>query len=198
MVPIRWSITACDSTIAHRLLARVKECPVIDTWRVYEFSSLHNNYAVILMLTGWQYEWTEAFPHVLGNEELAFSDNERHRKKTGYSPLGGCYYSCKMAVLDALAGERRQAGAIVLREAQQGYVSLGVFNVRQNVRTAMRQPAREFEDVRTAFSYISGKFALPMTRFIEKGTLLGQWSGSGKQPCKNSFLRRTKTSICSQ
>jgi hypothetical protein len=101
-----------------------------------------------------------------------FSDHEGNRKKTDYSPLGGCYYSCKMAVLEALAEEQKQAGAIILREALHGYVPLGVFNVRENVRSAMRQPAREFEDIRSALSQISEKFTLPMQRFIEEGNLL--------------------------
>jgi DNA repair protein NreA len=172
LVPTRWSITACDTMIGDRLLREVKKCPVLDTWRVHEYSSLNNNYAVILMPTGWQYEWSEAFLHVLGNEELVFSDFEGTARKTEYSPLGGCYYSCKMAVLEALAREQKQAGAIILREALHGYVPLGVFNVRENVRSAMLQPAHEFEDIRSALSHISEKFMLPVQRFIEEGNLL--------------------------
>lgn len=172
LVPTRWSITACDTMIGDRLLSEVKKCPVIDTWKLHEFSSLHNRYAVLLMPTGWQYEWTEAFLHILGNEELVFSDHEGFRGKTGYSPLGGCYYSCKMAVLEALAQQHRQAGAIILREALPGYVPMGVFNVRENVRSAMREPATEFEDIRSALTYLSGRFTLPVQRFITETTLL--------------------------
>ncbi|MFA5348042.1 MAG: hypothetical protein WC294_07885, partial [Methanoregula sp.] len=172
LVPTRWSITACDTIIGDRLLAEVKKYPVIDTWRVHEFSSLHNNYAVILMPTGWQYEWSEAFLHIMGNEELVFSDHEGNRKKSEYSPLGGCYYTCKMAVLEALAHEKKQAGAIVLREALRGYVPMGVFNVRENVRNAMSQPVQEFGDIRSVLSHVSEKFTLPVQRFIEEGALL--------------------------
>jgi hypothetical protein len=172
LVPTRWSITACDTMIGNHLLADVKKCPVIDSFRLHEFSSLNNNYAVLLMPTGWQYEWTEAFLHVLGNEEYVFSDHEGHAKKTGYSPLGGCYYSCKMAVLEALARQQKQAGAIILREALPGYVPMGVFNVRENVRSAMNQPAQEFEDILSALSYVAGKFTLPVSRFIQEGALL--------------------------
>jgi len=172
LVPTRWSITACDTIIGDRLLTDVKKHPVIDTWRVHEFSSLNNHYAVILMPTAWQYEWSEAFLHVLGNEELVFSDHEGTKKKTTYSPLGGCYYSCKMAVLEALSREQRQAGAIILREARKGYVPMGVFNVRENVRSAMQQPALEFEGIRPALRHLSEKFVLPVTRFIEQGPLL--------------------------
>ncbi len=77
-----------------------------------------------------------------------------------------------MAVLEALAREGRQAGAIILREALKGYVPMGVFNVRENVRNAMQQPASEFEEIRAALSHISEKFTLPVQRFIEEGELL--------------------------
>jgi DNA repair protein NreA len=172
LVPTRWSITACDTTIADHLLPVVKKNPVIDTWQVREFSSLNNNYAVILMPTGWQYEWSEAFLRVLGNEEYVFSDHEGYKKKVEYSHLGGCYYSCKMAVLEALAREKKQAGAIILREAHRGYVPMGVFNVRENVRNAMLQPATEFEDIRSALGHIGRRFTLPVQRFIDEGALL--------------------------
>ena len=49
-----------------------------------------------------------------------------------------------MAVLEALEKEGKQAGAIILREARQGYIPLGVFNVRENVRHAMGSVPREF------------------------------------------------------
>ncbi|HEX7468785.1 MAG TPA: hypothetical protein VF324_09410, partial [Methanobacterium sp.] len=76
MVPTRWSITACDSTIGDQLLRQVKQCDVIDCCRVYEFSSLNNYYAVLMVPTQWQFEWMEAFLHVLKREEVIFSDYE--------------------------------------------------------------------------------------------------------------------------
>ena len=172
LVPTRWSITACDTMIGDHLLKGVKQCPVIDTVRLYEYASLNNRYAVILLPTAWQYEWTEAFLHVLGNEEYVFSDYEGFKRKTGYSPLGGCYYSCKMAVLEELAKEQRQAGAIVLREALPGYVPMGVFNVRENVRSAMKERPMEFDDLKGALGHLAGRFALPVKRFVTETTLL--------------------------
>ncbi|OPY46744.1 MAG: hypothetical protein A4E46_00783 [Methanosaeta sp. PtaU1.Bin016] len=137
-----------------------------------EFSSLNNYYAVLLLPTAWQYEWMEAFLHIVGDEELIFSDCENHGSKKGYSRVGGCYYSCKMAVLEALAREKIQAGAIILREAYKGYVPLGVFNVRENVRGAMSQSGQEFEDIKTALQHISQRLELPIKRFILQSDLL--------------------------
>jgi hypothetical protein len=172
LVPTRWSITACDSNIGRNLLKSVRQYDLIDCFKVYESSSLNNYYAVLLLPTFWQYEWTEAFLHILGNEELIFSDFEYNSGKKGYSTVGGCYYSCKMAVLEALAKEQKQAGAIILREAYPGYVPMGVFNVRENVRNAMRQVPKEFCDMKSVLEYVSSKLQLPLTRFEGEGTIL--------------------------
>lgn len=187
LVPTRWSITACDSIIGKSLLEKVRQFDMIDCFRVHEFSSLNNYYSVLLMPTAWQYEWMEAFLHILGKEELVFSDFEHNSGKKGYSSVGGCYYSCKMAVLDALAREQKQAGAIILREAYPGYVPMGVFNVRENVRNAMMQPPKEFADMKAALSYISSKLWLPLTRFVKESTLLREL-GTCRQTTLNSFL----------
>ncbi|HPA98385.1 MAG TPA: hypothetical protein PLQ24_07215, partial [Methanothrix sp.] len=63
LVPTRWAITACDSTLARRLLHNVRGYQPIDSVQVREFSSLNNYYAVLLLPTAWQYEWMEAFLH---------------------------------------------------------------------------------------------------------------------------------------
>jgi len=188
LVPTRWSITACDSTIGDRLLKTVRFNDIIDTTRVYEFSSLNNYYAIMLIPTEWQYEWMEAFLQVLGREELIFSDYETNSGKKEYSRVGGCYYTCKMAVLEALERESKQAGVIVLREAYNGYVPLGVFNVRENVRNAMDQTPLEFEDMKTALSYISTKLKLPVEKFVKQSDLLKELLNS-RQTTLDSFFK---------
>jgi len=120
------------------------------------------------------------------NEELIFSDHERNRRKTEYSCVGGCYYSSKMAVLEALCREGKQAGAIILREARKGYIPMGVFNVRENVRHAMLQPPLFFEDLRSSLNHVSQKFHLPVSRFIRESTLLAE-SCSQKQMHLSDF-----------
>jgi hypothetical protein len=186
LVPTRWSITACDSILANRLLQKVREYDPIDCCQVREFSSLNNYYAVLLLPTLWQYEWMEAFLRILGNEELIFSDYEKNGGKKGYSRVGGCYYSCKMAVLEALAREKKQAGAIILREAYSGYVPLGVFNVRENVRNAMQETALPFEDMKSALWYICGKLKMPLKKFIQQSDLLKEQLKS-RQTTLSSF-----------
>lgn len=189
MVPTRWSITACDSTIGNRLLKEVRNHDIIDTHRVYEYSSLKNYYAVLLLPLEWQFEWIEAFLHVLGREELIFSDYENNRGKKGYSRVGGCYYTSKMAVLEELAREKKQAAAIILREAYHGYIPLGVFNVRENIRSAMNQPYREFEDMKTALTYISSNLEMPLENFIKNSDLLKDLLQSRQTTLDNFIIK---------
>lgn len=174
LVPTRWSITACDSTLADLFLKEVRKFDILDTYRVYEFGSLNNYYIIILTPTEWQYEWYEAFIQLIGKEELIFSDYETNTDKKEYSSVGGCYYTSKMAVLDALVKEKKQAGLIVLREAYEGYVPLGVFNVRENMKSAMSNPYKEFETLKDALKYAGTKLKIPISKYVKQGTLLNE------------------------
>lgn len=189
LVPTRWSITACDSSIANTLLKEVRHFPILDTTRVYEFSSLKNYYAILLLPMEWQYEWTEAFIQILGKEEMIFSDYENNSDKKEYSSVGGCYYTCKMAVLDHLAKEKFQSGVIVLREAYSGYVPLGVFNVRENVKHAMEQPYKEFEELKQSLEYVGSKLKIPIKKYVKISDLLKKLLQS-KQTTLDSFLKK--------
>ena len=76
-----------------------------------------------------------------------------------------------IGVLETLAKEKKQAGAIILREATHGYIPLGVFNVRENVRNAMQQPGTEFNSFGDALHHISPNYQLPISRFVQTGPL---------------------------
>ena len=174
LVPTRWSITACDSTLADRFLKEVRKFEKLDTYRVYEFGSLNNYYIIILTPTEWQYEWYEAFIKIMGNEELIYSDYETNGGKKEYSIVGGCYYTAKMAVLDYLLKIKKQSGLLILREAYEGYVPLGVFNVRENIKEAMQKPFKEFETLNDALKYGGTKLTIPISKYVKQGTLMNE------------------------
>ena len=89
LVPTRWSITACDSTLADEFLKEVRKFEILDTYRVFEFGALNNYYVIILTPGEWEYEWYEAFIKLMRNEELIFSDYETNGGKKEYSIVGG-------------------------------------------------------------------------------------------------------------
>jgi len=156
---------------------------------VYEYGSLKNYYTIILTPTEWQYEWYEAFIKLMNKEELIFSDYEKNSGKKEYSTVGGCFYTCKMTVLDALRREKKQAGLIVLREAYEGYVPLGVFNVRENIKEAMQLPYKEFETLKDALAYCGTKLKLPISRYVKTGTLLNDMLHS-KQTTLDAYFKK--------
>jgi hypothetical protein len=174
LVPTRWSITACDSTLADSFLKEVRKFERLDTYRVFEFGALNNYYVIILTPTEWQYEWYEAFIKLMKNEELIFSDYETNGGKKEYSRVGGCYYTAKMAVLDYLMSIKKQSGLLILREAYDGYVPLGVFNVRENIKEAMLRPYLEFETLEKCLEYAGTKLKIPISRYVKQGTLLNE------------------------
>ncbi|WP_294967683.1 Nre family DNA repair protein [uncultured Methanosphaera sp.] len=174
LVPTRWSITAVDTTIADRLLENVRYYSQIDTYKVYEFESLNNYYAILEMPTPWQYEWMEAFLKVNGRKSMIFTDCEHNKGKKEYSRVGGCYYTAKMAVLEQLDRDKEQAGCIIFREANENYIPLGVFNVRENIRHAMNSKPLEFESLRQSLDYIETKLKLSVDDFRAASQLLDE------------------------
>jgi hypothetical protein len=178
LVPTRWSITAVDSIISKELMEKVKTFPEISEYRVYESRYLDNVFEVLMLPNAWSYEAIEAwYPGTVwnprGREAFLFSDWEGYDGRTTYAEIGGCYYSARLAVCEQLVKERRQATAIVLREARPGYIMpVGVWQVRENVRNAMRQKPSTFNTLDEALKWVAGKFQIPLQRWIMKSELL--------------------------
>ncbi|MEM3464730.1 MAG: Nre family DNA repair protein, partial [Candidatus Bathyarchaeia archaeon] len=151
LVPTRWSITAVDSAISKALMEKVKTFPEISEFRVYESRYLDNIFEVLMIPTKWSYEAIEAwYPGTVwnpnGKTTVMFSDWEGYEGRTTYAEIGGCYYAARLAVCEQLVKERRQATVIVLREAHPGYIMpVGVWQVRENVRNAIRQKPFTFK-----------------------------------------------------
>ena len=189
LVPTRWSITACDSTLADEFLKDVRKYEILDTYRVFEFGALNTYYVVILTPTEWQYEWYEAFIKLIKNERLIFCDYETNGGKNEYSCVGGCYYTAKMVVLDYLSKIKKQSGVIILREAYDEYVPLGVFNVRENIKEAMVRPYLEFETLEDSLKHAGTKLQIPINEFVKKGTLLNEMLHT-KQTTLDMYFKR--------
>jgi len=178
LVPTRWSITAVDSIISKELMDKVKTFPEINEHRVYESCYLDNIFEVLMIPDTWSYEAMEAwYPGTVWNPSgkhiVMFSDWEDHDGRSTYAEIGGCYYAARLAVCEQLVKERRQATVIVLREAHPGYIMpVGVWQVRENVRNAMRQKPFMFNALNEALGWIGSRFQIPLQRWIMKSELL--------------------------
>jgi hypothetical protein len=179
LVPTRWSITAVDSIVSQRLIGEeVKGKPAINEYRVYELNYLENRFVVLMMPSGWKYEWVEAwYPGTAWNpqsQSIAMcGDYEEYKGRTTYSTLGGCYYAVRLAAAEHLAAEGRQASVVALREIHPGFITpLGVWINREGVREALRMEPKKFNELKEALGYVASRFEIRLEDWVKTSTLL--------------------------
>src|SRR2546426_8874031 len=178
VVPTRWAITAVDHTIGEELRARVKTFPLINEVRVYETVGFDDRFLVVFIPRPWRYELIEAwYPNTLwnplGREIVIFGDHEGDEGRTTYASIGGCYYAARLAVGEALARERRQAATVILRETHPGYIMpVGVWNVREHVREALRHLPHRFASLHEALEFLPSRLDIPVARWIRTSEVL--------------------------
>lgn len=180
LVPTRWSITAVDDIISKHILSKVKEMPGIDLYHVFVHDMLGSRYVIIICPGSFAYEWVEAwFPGTLwntyGREASCIADHEGFAGRKSYALPGGCYYSVRLAIAEYLYRLRRQGVAIALREIYPGQLlPLGVWNVREAVRSALEKQAYVTDDIRDAFSYAFSNLKLKPDFWMKNSYLINQ------------------------
>ena len=197
LVPTRWSITAVDSNISRILRDKaVKRSPVINEYRVYESDYLDNRFVVLMMPSAWSYEAVEAwYPGTSWNPSspniAICGDWEGYEGRTTYAEIGGCYYAARLAVTEYLSREKRQASVVVLREAHPGYIlPVGVWQVRENVRSALRRDFKKFETIKESLDHISKRLDIKLNNWVDSSRLL---ENELHQERLTKFLSRSHT-----
>ncbi len=180
LVPTRWSITAVDSILSQKIIDRIKRFDTIDEYRVYSFEYLDNHYVAIFMPERWSFEWIEAwFPGTTWNPDESaagpamMGDFEPYQGRKTYPDIGGCYYSCRLAVAEKLNLENKQATALVMREIHPGYIlPVGVWNVRESIRQALKFEPRKFDNFQAALEHAVTRLTIPLKNWIRTSELL--------------------------
>ncbi|NPA86493.1 MAG: hypothetical protein GXO00_00580 [Candidatus Diapherotrites archaeon] len=158
MVPTRWAITAVDSMISEELLRELRGYPSVEEVLLFH-SHLYDNHFFIFFIPGaWAFELVEAWaPKSFWSRGsfVILSDGEMGRSRREYaSNVGGSYYASKIAVLEKLVEMRRRASVLILREVHEGYYApLGVWQVRENVRNALKGKPLRFGSLREALEH---------------------------------------------
>ena len=178
LVPTRWSITAVDDLISKQNLERVRVLPELSEVWIYRLTALDNRWLIVLLPGAYRYESIEAwYPNTLWNPNptriVMVGDHEGFRGRTTYASIGGCYYAARLATSEALLHLGRQAGVLVLREVHSGEIlPLGVWNVREHVRAALRTVPERLTGLPEHGERIRGTFAIPLDRWLRSSALL--------------------------
>jgi len=158
-VPTRWAITAVDDMVSLHLRKQVERLPPLGDIMIYR-SLLHGNHLVILLIpsSDFRFEMIERWQKqsLWGDTgDVVVVDGEG-RKKRGYSPIAGAYYSARLAVLEHLALTGRCARALVIRDISGEYwAPLGTWVIREASRQAMRSGGIVAQDLTTAEAMIT-------------------------------------------
>ena len=170
LVPTKWSITATDDIISKSIVNEILENNLIDTSKVFSYEHLGNIFSVILFPHRWIFEMVEAWD---SNGVLGFgSDNEDARGMNHPPRIAGAYFAAKLAVSEYLLKNKIQAGVLILREIRPEYaIPVGVWQVREGIREAMKQIPKITSDFNQALQLASTKTSISKTEWIRNGNI---------------------------
>ena len=172
LVPTRWSISATDDIISSMLVKEIAMNPTIDLFEVTRYSHLANYYSIILIPNHrWIFEMIESWFTSRGQVATG-ADNEDERGLNHNPTIAGAYFAARLAVAEHLARRHKKAGAIVLREIHPNYVMpLGVWQIREGVREALKKPPQKFERFDSAMLFACSWMSLSKKEVIQKSRL---------------------------
>ncbi len=174
LVPTRWSITATDDIICKSLTSKVLDYSLIDSCKVFSHQHLGNIFTIVLFPHRWIYELIEAWYSDGG--VLGFGSDHEDARGISHPPLAtaGAYFAAKLGVLEYLNKMKIQAGVIILREIRPEYaIPVGVWQVRQGVRKAMKSTPVFADDFNHALSLASQKMSITKPQWLSHGSILG-------------------------
>ncbi|HUR67743.1 MAG TPA: hypothetical protein VM370_00730, partial [Candidatus Thermoplasmatota archaeon] len=154
LVPTRWSITATDDILGKRLIGETKEFGVLDAPMVFAGDLFGNYFHILLMPRVWSFEfieaWSEGGSWMLGHDIETYDGRSQYVQETA-----GAYYAARLSVLEQLVKMKRQASVFVYREITDEYwAPLGVWVIREAVRTAMEGRGLVFGDLASAVRHM--------------------------------------------
>lgn len=175
LVPTRWSITATDSMIANRLLEDVKNYEEIGEFMLHHHTYLGNHFEILLIPHSYAFEMEEIWmPRSIwsrGRKPTIHSVYEFYDGKA--SAMDGGYFAIRLPVVEHLNKMQRQAMVLAVREVHPAYYApVGVWQVRENVRSALREKPLRFDDLKEAIADMSGRLETPSEEWVNRSKIM--------------------------
>ena len=171
LVPTRWSITATDDIISKSLADEILDYSLIDSCRVFSYEHLGNVFSVVLFPHRWIYEMIEAW---YSNGILGFGSDYEGIRGIDHPPaIAGAYFAAKLGVLEYLNEKKIQAGVVILREIRPEYaIPVGVWQVREGIREAMKQNPTVTDNFDNALLLASNNMNISKSEWLSHGNIL--------------------------
>ena len=171
LVPTRWSITATDDIISQSLIDETLDYPLIDGTRVFHFEHMGNQFSVILFSHRWLYEMIEAW---YSKGVLGFGSDHEDARGIDHPPeIAGAYFAAKLAVGEYLVRHQIQSGALILREIRPEYaIPVGVWQIREGVREAMKQKAVFADSFENALDVAAKPMSISTKEWLSNSSIL--------------------------
>jgi len=171
LVPTRWSITATDDIISQSLIDETLDYPLIDGTRVFHFEHMGNLFSVILFSHRWLYEMIEAW---YSKGVLGFGSDHEDARGIDHPPeIAGAYFAAKLAVGEYLVRHQIQSGALILREIRPEYaIPVGVWQIREGVREAMKQKAVFADSFENALDVAAKPMSISTKEWLSNSSIL--------------------------
>jgi len=170
LVPTKWSITATDDIISKSLTGEILDYNLIDSCKVFSYEHLGNSFSVVLFPHRWIYEMIEAW---YSNGILGFGSDHEDARGIHHPPaIAGAYFAAKLGVLEYLSEKKIQAGVIILREIRPEYaIPVGVWQVREGIREAMKQKPILSDNFDNALHLASQKMSVSKSEWLSHGNI---------------------------
>ncbi|MEM4195385.1 MAG: hypothetical protein QXY05_03685 [Candidatus Anstonellales archaeon] len=180
LVPTRWSITASDDMIGKIIINKIKEYKENNEILVFTSYYLFNQFVILLLPGRWEFEnfeaWAPKTSWGLNQKEYTILEEyEGWRGRWRYAEQAGGYYASRLAVLEYLNKMKMQSRVVVFREVYEGfYLPVGVWQVRENVRNALKQKPKKFSTINEALEEIKKYLRISLQEYRKRSRILGQ------------------------
>jgi len=170
LVPTKWSITATDDIISKSLTDEILDYNLIDSCRVFSYEHLGNVFSIVLFPHRWIYEMIEAW---YSNGILGFGSDSEDARGINHPPaIAGAYFAAKLGVAEYLSEKKIQAGVVILREIRPEYaIPVGVWQVREGIREAMKQKPTIADNFDYALILASNKMSISKSEWLSHGKI---------------------------
>ncbi len=170
LVPTKWSITATDDIISNSLTEEILDYSLIDSCKVFSYEHLGNLFSIVLFPHRWIFEMIEAW---YSNGILGFGSDHEDARGINHPPaIAGAYFAAKLAVVEYLSKNKIQSGVIILREIRPEYaIPVGVWQVREGIREAMKKKPLLGDNFDHALSLASKSMSISKSEWLSHGDI---------------------------